>query len=342
MVTSVSIIVPVQDNAGELRTLLQSVAEQDLQGIEVIIVDTSPTGECPAIPDLFASFEMNIVLLRHPQAGIQEARLYGITAANSDVIIFASPGDSFCGSSILRRHVQKFNDSGVDILLYRHVINNEDGMSVEIDADEAFSFTRETMGEHEIFRSHIDRLEDIFLWGKIYRQTIWLRLESYIQKNRISDDYESMFMLLLYIFHVRTSIKSALLGYRHHTEEEPVCRPMEKMAALTTLKYGVGDYLRNNECPDDLVRLLTKRIDEVLVVFASFIAAYVNTKDDRESLISSLFERDSSKELIHYLLVANARMAMSLKMIGQDNRPLKFGKHILEHITGKDCEIDCQ
>lgn len=81
---SISIIVPVYNNPGDLAECLAALTTCRYPGADIIVVDDASTDDTPTIPALFGAR-----LLRLPQnAGPAAARNYGVSQASGDIVFF--------------------------------------------------------------------------------------------------------------------------------------------------------------------------------------------------------------------------------------------------------------
>ncbi len=82
---SVSIIIPVYNDATRLRRLLDSLQREQAQGeVEIIVVDNRSTDEVDAVVAAFSG----VCLLRESQSGAYQARNTGAAAARGELFVF--------------------------------------------------------------------------------------------------------------------------------------------------------------------------------------------------------------------------------------------------------------
>ena len=103
---AVSIIVPVYDSGATLRTALESLREQNLQDLEVIMVnDGSPDPQDSTTMQEYSAKDERFRALYHKQnIGTSTARKTGVEAARADYIGFLDSDDyahSECFSTLL-------------------------------------------------------------------------------------------------------------------------------------------------------------------------------------------------------------------------------------------------
>ena len=84
----VSVIIPVHNTADYLRKCVESVRDQSLKDIEIILVDNLSTDDSPAMCDAYAKLDSRIKVLHLPVADLSTARNAGIKEATSEYIGF--------------------------------------------------------------------------------------------------------------------------------------------------------------------------------------------------------------------------------------------------------------
>ena len=71
---SVSVIIPVHNTAPYLRRCIESVRNQTLKDIEIILVDNLSTDDSPSICDEYANIDSRVKVLHLDEAGLSIAR----------------------------------------------------------------------------------------------------------------------------------------------------------------------------------------------------------------------------------------------------------------------------
>lgn len=89
----VSIIVPVYNTSLYLRECLNSIKNQTLKDIEVIVVDDGSTDSSPAICDEYAVSDERFKVFHNQNQGVSASRNFGIDKADSEFVIFVDSDD---------------------------------------------------------------------------------------------------------------------------------------------------------------------------------------------------------------------------------------------------------
>ena len=93
MQTKVSIIIPVYNTAPYLREALDSICNQTLKELEIIIIDDGSTDESPQIINEYARNDSRIKIFQQPNQGQGVARNLGLRHATGEYIYFMDSDD---------------------------------------------------------------------------------------------------------------------------------------------------------------------------------------------------------------------------------------------------------
>lgn len=93
MSPSISVIVPIYNTAKYLAECVDSILNQDLREIEIILVDDGSTDDCPMICDHYAALDSRIMAIHKPNGGLSSARNAGLDNAHGKYISFVDSDD---------------------------------------------------------------------------------------------------------------------------------------------------------------------------------------------------------------------------------------------------------
>lgn len=89
----VSIVAPVYGVEKYIDQFLQSIREQTLQDLEVILVDDGSPDNCPAILDAFAATDSRYTVIHQKNGGVSRARNTGLAAVTGDYVYIVDSDD---------------------------------------------------------------------------------------------------------------------------------------------------------------------------------------------------------------------------------------------------------
>lgn len=115
---TLSIIIPIYNIEEEyMRKCINSILNQDIRDVEVILVDDGSTNGCERICDEISSYENRIKVIHQKNSGVSVARNVGVSEANAKYIVFVDPDDWLEEGSLLviKNSIAKYN---ADITIY--------------------------------------------------------------------------------------------------------------------------------------------------------------------------------------------------------------------------------
>ena len=112
----VSVIVPVYNTEQYLKECLDSIVNQTLRDIEIIIInDCSPDNSIDIICEYEKADNRIIVIDKKQNEGVGKARNDGILAANGEFVIFMDSDDLYPNVSVLEKLYNAAKDNGVNV-----------------------------------------------------------------------------------------------------------------------------------------------------------------------------------------------------------------------------------
>ncbi len=122
----VSVIVPIYQVEKYLDRSIQSIQNQELRDIQIILVDDGSTDRCPSICDEYAKEDDRILVIHKENGGLSSARNAGMCSACGDYVFFVD-SDDWIEPETLRELVQKIEKTGADFVRFRPMTANWPG-----------------------------------------------------------------------------------------------------------------------------------------------------------------------------------------------------------------------
>lgn len=181
----VSVIVPVYNVEAYLERCLNSLVNQTLQDIEIIVVDDGSTDGSSDIIQTFVNKYGNIRSFQKKNGGLSDARNYGVRQATGEYIGFVDSDD----------YVE---ENMYEILYYK--AKSEQSQIVECN----LRHTYDNFEDIEIGKKITDKKEMLMfgrsvVWNKIYRRSWLLETNVIFSKGLIYEDVEYFLKLIPYI-----------------------------------------------------------------------------------------------------------------------------------------------
>ncbi len=180
MQPEVSIIVPVYNVEKYIEISLDSILNQTLKNIEVIIVDDGSSDNCAEIVDRYAEKDNRIKVIHQSNKGVAEARNTGLVNARGKYIGFVDP-DDWIEENMYERLYNEAVKNQCDLTACCYRIENE--KSRETSAH-YLPFSEELINSSKVFREKIAK--ELIIYSK-ENAAVWYMLyhSDLIKKNNI-------------------------------------------------------------------------------------------------------------------------------------------------------------
>lgn len=112
----VSIIVPVYKVERYLERCVNSLRNQTLKDIEIILVDDGSPDNCPAMCDVLAKADSRIRVIHKENGGVSSARNAGLDTATGEYIAFVD-SDDYIDSYMYEKMLEKAEKHSCDLVM---------------------------------------------------------------------------------------------------------------------------------------------------------------------------------------------------------------------------------
>jgi len=174
----VSVVVPVYNCAAYLPRCIDSILQQTLPGIEIVLVNDGSTDESLKICTDYANSHDNIVLIDQPNFGAEAARKIGIAASSGEYISFVD-SDDWIAPWMYEKLVKTSEFTNSDIVQCGYIVSCSDVESPlktptpGCETPHVFS-SREAL--LQLFGVSFPCTFNFLLWNKIYRRELFNNL----------------------------------------------------------------------------------------------------------------------------------------------------------------------
>lgn len=209
----ISIIVPIYNVEQYLERCIQSIRNQTLENIEIILVDDQSPDRCPEMCDVYCKEDSRIKVIHKTNQGLGYARNSGLELATGEYIYFID-SDDYLDKKACERLYKEAKLQDVDICFSGIVLEDENGNqreSVPIYAGKTFKQPEITekvlagmMGLSP--EGHDGEQIRMSAWQGIYKR-------SFIEKNKLRFPSEREFISEDIIFHIDALPKANNLKY---------------------------------------------------------------------------------------------------------------------------------
>lgn len=262
----VSVIIPVFNTRKYVEEAVQSILNQTLKEIEVIIIDDGSTDNSAEILEYMALLDSRIILFRQENKGPSVSRNRGIEQAIGEYIYFMD-SDDILETEALALCYQKCKKEELDFVFFDAEIFGKDLLS--------FDYKRTDQLKEGVYTGRA--LLEFMLTKKIYRSSVCLNLikRAYIQSHTLQFlpdiiHEDELYSFSLYIHAQRVSFISRAF-YKRRVREESI---MTRQFSLrnTTSYFIVLQHIikkRDEENKDMIDQLIRYIINPVIYNSAS-------------------------------------------------------------------------
>lgn len=168
----VSVIIPVHNTACYLHKCVESVRNQSLKEIEIILVENMSTDNSAEICDDYAKSDSRIKVLHLPVAGLCIARNAGIDVATAPYIGFVD-SDDYIGSDMFKDLYEAMVNNKADLTFCNYCYEYEDGR-VELLAPN--SGNNITCVREELLQDLMWEKKSCAVWIRLFKRELFVSL----------------------------------------------------------------------------------------------------------------------------------------------------------------------
>lgn len=213
MQPKVSVIIPIYNVEKYLDRCIQSVLNQTLRDIEIILVDDGSPDNCPAMCDEYAKQDNRIKVIHKKNAGLGYARNSGLEIATGEYVAFVD-SDDFVDTNMYQALYEKAQQDNLDTCycgFVRHYATGKNENKTEVRTYTRFtgrkevdSFLLDMVGPEPSYHSDVKYM--MCVWKAIYSKAL-------IDKYNIHFCSERQFVSEDIIFHMDYLPKALNVGF---------------------------------------------------------------------------------------------------------------------------------
>lgn len=246
----VSVIIPAYNEEKYLRRCLDTVVNQTLQEIEIILIDDGSTDSTPKICDEYKNkFPSKVVVIHKTNEGQGMARNVGLDVAHGEYIGFAD-ADDWIETDMFSRMYEKAikNDSDMVVCDVRKIFVQDDYEAVEK------SLPKST-NKIDIGYYIKDGLNPAYAWNKLFKREIW---NKYRFKKMV---YEDLDIILTIDGNCNSISYIQEPFYSYYKRAGSTTTSYNKIQLLDIMTaYRDASYNANSKYKDETIFCVAKRI----------------------------------------------------------------------------------
>ena len=212
----ISVIIPVYNTEKYIEKCLESLAKQEMQDFEVIVVnDGSTDNSKKVIKNYMQNSKLNVKYLEKENGGLASARNYGVERASGKYISFLDSDDYL--DKNLFSELEKYIDKDIDLIKFKMKKVNEKGKVIEKLDGPVFDICSGEKAYEKLCTS--DKYMDpacIYL----YKREFFVE-NNFKYKLRYHEDFG---LTSLIIVQAKTVVSTGICGYNYLQTEESLTR----------------------------------------------------------------------------------------------------------------------
>ena len=216
---SVSIIVPVYNQAEYLKQCLDSVVALAGPKPEVVVVDDGSTDGSGAICDEYAKKNGNFKVIHQQNGGLSVARNVGIENSSGEYIAFLD-SDDFLNTGFLKNGMRLMKERNADVVVMnmKYVRDDEDFSSYETAAADLTADSARAI-EESLYQKRYSCCAP----GKIYRRSVVDGIR--FPEGRLSED---LAVCHLFLDNAETVVYSETVGYYYRQQPKSIMHTFDE------------------------------------------------------------------------------------------------------------------
>lgn len=266
----VSIIVPVFNVEEYLEKCIQSLINQTLQDIEVILVNDGSTDLSAEICDRYKKLDNRIIVIHKENGGVSSARNEGLKVAKGNYIGFVD-SDDYVELDTYEKLVHALIDSKADISICGRIVENNDTKNYQV-VDQ----TRDLVFNSEDVIRRILLKQNIYVapWDKLYKSELFKGREFPIGKI-----YEDIYLIPEIISNTQKIVCIKEAKYHYMIRSQSITQSKYKKSSFDLInntellyKYIVSRY------PNLLKEARYYYFENILACYSKYISSDSLTK----------------------------------------------------------------
>ncbi|MCI9286520.1 MAG: glycosyltransferase [Clostridia bacterium] len=266
----VSVIVPVYNVEKYIRKCLDSLVNQTLEDIEIIVVNDGSKDSSIDILKEYAEKHNNIKVYEKENGGLSDARNYGLQFATGKYIAFLD------------------SDDYVDVNLYKRMYEKakaEDSDMVECNFYWVYdNKTKKDIGQKYKGKKQMFEKARVVAWNKLYKKEILEKAKTQFPKGLRYEDVEFFYKLVPYMERV-SFIKEPLIYYVQR-KQSIVNTQNEKTKDIFTVLDNVIQYYKENNLYEEYKEVIEYTYARLLLCSSFKRMCKIKDKNIRKKLLN--------------------------------------------------------
>ena len=214
--SKLSVIIPVYNNENDLERCFNSILNQNINDLEIIVVNDGSTDNSDKIIQEYEKNHQEIKYFKKENTGVADSRNYGIEKASGKYIMFLDADDYL--DIALYKNIKKYIDEDIDLIKYKIQIVDKDENTIELVQGATFEKTNGEEGFSELYST------DVLLdspCAYIIKKEIF---EKNDLKFKVGTEHEDFGLIPFVIIFAKTMVSINFYGYYYVQTDNSITR----------------------------------------------------------------------------------------------------------------------
>lgn len=173
----ISIIIPMYNVENYIAICLNSIVQNDLKNVEVIIVNDGSTDNSRTIAERYQAKYSQIRIFDKENAGVSSARNYGLMKSKGDWVWFIDSDDAINQGSLryIKEEISDRNNK-FDILVFKYLKFKRNSDVSKIN-DIKIPNEAKAISKFQAMKSLLDNNIASFPWNKIFKKSLFDKIK---------------------------------------------------------------------------------------------------------------------------------------------------------------------
>ena len=288
----VSVIVPIYNVEKYLEKCLDSLVNQTLEDIEIILVNDGSTDNSGEIAKKYANkYKDKIIYLEKENGGLSDARNYGLEYVKGDYISFVDSDDYI--SKNLYSELVKYTDEDYDMIKFK--ILTVDLKNNKIIENKTEKFENKTGEEAFDILYKTDKMTEV-AWGYLYKASFWKENNFKYSINMYHEDFG---LTPLVILKAKKVASTNILGYYYVQSDKSITRNSDENKKLK-MSYDLLKFYDNMIKEIENYNISKKSKEDIKIYYTNCILLEIkniSNKVEKQKYIKEIKKRKMIKNI---------------------------------------------
>lgn len=288
--SSISIIVPVYNKEKYLNRCLESLVNQTIKDIEIIIINDGSTDNSEAVIKEYLLTNTNIRYYSKENEGIAKTRNYGIELAKSDYILFVD-ADDYIENTLVEK-LMPYIKQNVDLIKFKvDCVNQNDEVLEKIDGP-VFDILKGNEAFNQLYCNDV-LLDSPCVY--IIKKDLFTRLNA-----KFKGTYHEDFGLIpLLIIQADSCVSTPLYLYHYIEADNSITRDVDYNKIIKRMDDALFHYDNAMKCINDIdIDITTKENAKIYYTNAVVLKIKDLKSEEQKKYTKELKKREVYKNIV--------------------------------------------